>query len=186
MSSSRYATERELIQRAKEFQPEAWDEIYETYYPKMYTYLYMHVGNRMAAEDLASEVFEQAWKGIHRFQYRGIPLSSWLYRIAHNVMVDFLKRQRRVTSQSIESEGAPQLPGRDALETVAARDELTRAMRELTREQQQVLVLRHVEGHSVTSTAQTMGKKENAVRALEFRALASLRRIIARQDQRGP
>src|SRR3990170_5239025 len=88
-------TEAALIGRAKQFQPEAWDAIYDTYYPKMYTFLYLHIGDRTAAEDLASQVFEEACKGIHRFQYRGVPLSSWLYRIARNIMVDFLRRRQR-------------------------------------------------------------------------------------------
>lgn len=174
-------TEADLISRAKEFQPEAWDMIYDAYYPKMYTFLYVHVGERMAAEDLASEVFEQACKGIHRFQYRGIPLSAWLYRIAHNLMVDFLKRRRRARTHSVDADGAPQLAAGDAAEAVGTRDELSRALQKLTREQQQVLVLRHVEGHNVASTARIMGKKDNAIRALEFRALRSLRRILDRE-----
>lgn len=171
-------TEAELISRAKEFQPEAWDAIYNAYYPKMYTFLYVHLGDRMTAEDLASQVFEEACKAIHRFQYRGVPLSSWLYRIAHNLMVDFLKRRRRLRTHSIDADGAPQLAAADNTETMGLRDQLSRALCRLTREQQQVLLLRHLEGHDITSISRIMGKKENAVRALEFRALRSLRRIL--------
>jgi len=185
LSSSRIASERELIERAKQFQPEAWDHIYETYFAKMYNFVYVHVGDRTAAEDLAAEVFEQACKGIHRFQYRGVPFSSWLYRIAHNLMVDFLKRRVRAPSRSLEAGGVPPTPVRDATDAIAARDELSRAMQNLTGEQQQVIVLRHLEGHNVASAAQIMGKKEIAIRALEFRALASLRRVIVREGQRG-
>lgn len=184
MVSSRFASERELIEHAKQFQPEAWDQIYETYFSKMYNFVYVHVGDRTAAEDLASEVFEQACKGIHRFQYRGVPFSSWLYRIAHNLMVDFLKRRKRTPSRSLEAGGVPTTPVRDAADAISARDELVRAMQNLTGDQQQVIVLRHIEGHNVASTAQIMGKKENAIRALEFRALASLRRVMVREGRR--
>ncbi len=177
-------TEAELINRAKEFQPEAWDAIYDTYYPKMYNFLYVHLGDRMAAEDLAAEVFEQACKGIHRFQYRGVPLSSWLYRIARNVMVDHLKRRKRLPTQSIEAAGAPQLATADDTDNLGLRDQISRALVKLTREQQQVLILRQVEGHDVAATAQIMGKKNDAVRALEFRALRSLRRIIGPEGKR--
>src|SRR3990172_11271150 len=111
----------------------------------MYSYLYVHLGDRTAAEDLASDVFEQAWRGIHRFQYRGVPLSSWLYRIAHNVMVDHLKRRRRAPA-SLDSDGVPALAGPDAADRVDIRDMIRRAMSRLTREQQQVVVLRHPEG----------------------------------------
>ena len=172
--------EAELVAHAKELRPEAWDTLYDTYYPKMYSYLYVHLGDRTAAEDLASDVFEQAWRGIHRFQYRGVPLSSWLYRIAHNVMVDHLKRRRRAPA-SLDSDGVPALAGPDAADRVGLRDMIRRAMSRLTREQQQVVVLRHVEGHDVATSARIMGKKENALRALEFRALHSLRRIMERE-----
>ncbi len=175
-------SEAELIARAKEFQPQAWDLIYDTYFPKMYTFLYVHIGDRAAAEDLAAEVFEQACKGIHRFQYRGAPFSAWLYRIAHNTMVDFLKRRRRV--DSLDAETAPELAAAgDLTDSLGLRDLLGRALRSLTGDQQQVLLLRHIEGHDVASTARITGKKENAVRALEFRALRSLRRVLSREEQ---
>ncbi len=183
MSSSRLDTEQELIERAKQFQAEAWDQIYQTYFSKMYNFVYVHVGDRTAAEDLAAEVFEQACKGIHRFQYRGVPFSAWLYRIAHNLMVDFLKRRKRTLSRSLEAWGVPQTAARDSTEAVAARDELSRAMQKLTGDQQRVIVLRHIEGHNVATAAQIMGRKENAIRALEFRALASLRRVMVREGQ---
>lgn len=179
-------TEAELIDRAKQLQPEAWDAIYEAFYPRMYTYLYAHLGDRTAAEDLAAEVFEQACQGIGRFQYRGTPLSAWLYRIAHNLMVDFLKRQRRAPSQPLDSAPDRHLASSDPSDAVSLRDQLSRALRRLTGEQQQVLILRHLEGHNVASTARIMGKAENAVRALEFRALRSLRRILSREEQPRP
>lgn len=176
-------TEAELVARAKEFQAEAWDTIYDAYFPKMYTFLYVHVGDRMAAEDLASQVFEEACRGIDRFQYRGVPFASWLYRIAHNLMVDFLRDRGRATVRSIEAEGMPQLAVGDSAEAFILRDQVSRALRKLTREQQHVLVLRRVEGHDVATTAAIMGKKDNAVRALEFRALNSLRRFLAREER---
>src|SRR3990170_1083234 len=83
----------DFVRRVKEFQREAWDELYDTYFPKMYRYLYIRIGDRDVAEELAAEVFEQACRGVHRFRYRGVPFASWLYRVAHNVMVDCLARR---------------------------------------------------------------------------------------------
>lgn len=174
------ADEAVFVRRVKEFQADAWDELYDTYFPKMYRYLYTHVGSRDVAEELVADVFEQACKGIRRFNYRGVPLSAWLYRVAHNVMVDWWRKQARSPEMRVVSE----LAGDDDSHRVADRDELARAMILLTREQQQVLVLRHIEGHSAASAGEIMGKKEGAIRALEFRALASVRRAISR-DQGG-
>lgn len=147
----------------------------------MYRYLYVHIGDRDAAEDLAAEVFEQACKGIHRFRYRGVPISSWLYRVAHNLMIDWRRKRGRTPEVPVIGE----IAGADPTADIAIRDELARALNGLTREQRQVLVLRHIEGHSAASAGEIMGKKENAVRALEFRALASLRRGMSREKKEG-
>lgn len=175
------AAEADFVRRVKEFEADAWDELYHTYFPKMYRYLYVHVGDRHVAEELAAEVFEQACKGIHRFRYRGVRLSSWLYKVARNVMVDWRRKRARNPEVPVIGDVA----ARDDSHRVAVRDELTRAMAGLTREQQHVLVLRHVEGHSAASAGAIMGKKEGAIRALEFRALASLRRAMSRDEKEG-
>ena len=171
----------DFVRRVKEFQREAWDELYDTYFPKMYRYLYVRIGDRDAAEELAAEVFEQACRGVHRFQYRGVPIASWLYRVAHNVMVDWQRRRRRNPEVPVLGDFA----GIDHTDRVAVRDELAQALNTLTGEQRQVLLLRHIEGHSAASAGAIMGKKDNAIRALEFRALASLRRVMSRGEREG-
>lgn len=176
--SATIASEEDFVRRVKEFEAEAWDTLYDTYFPKMYRYLYVHTGDRDVAEELASQVFEEACKGIRRFQYRGVPISSWLYRVAHNVMVDWRRRQKRRTETRVTEDVA----GPDHWERLSARDELSRLMEELTPEQRQVLMLRHIEGHSAASAAEIMQKKENAIRSLEFRALAALRRAMSRTE----
>lgn len=182
VSSPPIANEADFVNRVKEFEEEAWEELYEVYFPKMYRYLFVHVGDRDVAEDLAAEVFERACKGIRHFRYRGAPLSSWLYSVAHHTMVDWYRKRRRTLEVPTEAE--PAQP--DLSDGVVTRDELSRAMNGLTPEQRQVLVLRHVEGHSAASAGEIMGKKENAIRALDFRALASLRQAMhAKKDGRG-
>ena len=69
-------TDEDLVRKAKEMRPDVWDYIHDTFHPKMYHYLYLHLNDRSAAEDLASDVFEQAVRGIARFQYKGVPLSA--------------------------------------------------------------------------------------------------------------
>ena len=171
----------DFVRRVKEFQREAWDELYDTYFPKMYRYLYVRIGDRDVAEELAAEVFEQACRGVHRFRYRGVPFASWLYRVAHNVMVDWQRRQKRNPEVPVLGDFA----GPNHIDRIDARDELTRALSTLTREQRQVLLLRHIEGHSAASAGAIMGKKENAIRAQEIRALASLRRAMSRGEREG-
>ena len=177
--------EANRIERAKEFDPEAWNTRYDAYYPKMYMFLYVRLGERSAAEDLAADVFEQACMSIRRFRYRGAPISAWLYRIARNLMVDFLKLRGRAQVGRLEPDNEAHGATADASGQLALRDQLSRALRGLTEDQQQVLLLRHIEGHNVATTAAIMGKKDNAVRAQEFRALRSLRRILTKDGEVG-
>lgn len=170
--------EAELVRQAKEFMPMAWETIYERYFPRMYTFVYVHTGDRIVAEDIAIQVFEEAWRGIGRYKYRGVPLAAWLYKIAHNLVVDHFKQLKRKKTAPIQYEGLPLAASAKDIERIADRDALTRAMQKLTREQQRVLVHRFVEGLNVAETAAAMGKRETAIRALEFRALRSLRRLM--------
>src|SRR3989337_1486799 len=171
----------DFVRRVKEFQREAWDELYDTYFPKMYRYLYVRIGDRDVADELTAEVCEQACKGVPRFHYRGVPFASWLYRVAHNVMVDWQRRRKRNPEVPVLVD----IAGPDQTERFGAGDELQGGLSALTQEQRQVLLLRHVEGHSAASAGAIMGKKDNAIRALEFRALASLRRAMSQGEEGG-
>lgn len=173
--------EAEFVRRIQQYDAEAWDEFYDTYFPKMYRYVYIHTGDRDAAEDLAAQVFERACEGVRRFRYRGVPLSAWLYKVAHNVVVDWQRKRGR--SREVRPSG--DYAGPDAMERSIQRDEIARAMASLTEEQRQVVFLRQIEGHSGASAGRIMGKNEGAIRSLEFRALAMLRKALAQGETRG-
>jgi RNA polymerase sigma-70 factor (ECF subfamily) len=165
--------EGKFIDRLKQFEAAAWNELYDTHASKIYRYLVVRLGDQEAAEELSAQVFEEACRRIGGYRHRGPPISAWLYRVAHNRMVDWRRKHR---SLPLEADMA----GPDQMAKVADRDELARALDTLTGDQQQVLVLRHIEGHTPTSAAAMMGKNAGAIRALEFRALNSLRKNLSR------
>ncbi len=167
--------EAQLISRAKESERAAWDEIFNRHYQRVYIFVFCRIGDAAAAEELTADVFVEAWKGIRRFNYRGVPLLSWLYRIAHNLLADFLHKRNRSKKQPFEEGVADP---RDEAETAAVWHSVAAALKKLTLEQQRVLVTRFIEGLSLAETAALMGKNENAVKALEFRALKSVRKIL--------
>lgn len=173
--------EAQLIARARASDRAAWDEIFQRHYRRVFVFVYCRVGDAAAAEDLAAEVFLEAWRGIQGFNYRGVPLLSWLYRIAHNLLADFLSRRNRTPTQPLKEDSRQAAQAPDEAERVAVWQSIAAAFRRLTREQQQVLVNRFMEGLSIAETAALMGKNENAVKALEFRALKSVRRILGRE-----
>ena len=173
--------EAQLIARAQESDRAAWDEIFQRHYHRVYVFVFCRVGDVTAAEDLTADVFVEAWKGIDRFSYRGVPLIAWLYRIAHNLLADFLEKRRKSRTQPLEEGPREVADPRDEAESVALWDMVSNAFKKLTREQQMVLVSRFLEGLSVAETAALLGKNENAVKALEFRALKSVRKILGRE-----
>ena len=84
-----------LVQRAKQYDEEAFAELYEKYFDKIYRYVALKVGDRMEAEDITQQVFLKAIKSISSFKWKGFPFSSWLFRIAHNQVVDYLRKRKK-------------------------------------------------------------------------------------------
>lgn len=178
--------ERELIRRAKEYDVEAFAEIYERYYQSIFNYIYYRVSDTTLAEDLCSEVFLKAMEAIESFTFQGVPFSAWLYRIAGNLVIDHYRRQS-AQPEVVLGDSRPLVaddnPGA-ALEQQFTHQELRQALRKLTVDQQQVIILKFVDGLSNSEVAQILGKTEGAVKSLQHRALASLGRLMGERRER--
>jgi RNA polymerase sigma-70 factor, ECF subfamily len=165
----------------------AFAALYDRYLQAVYRYLYVRLGQRTEAEDLAEQVFLNAWQAIHRFQWQGKPFLAWLYQVAHNVLVDHLRRRR--PSASIDGLAAIQSLSDESASTELARvvdaDLLSNALGQLTEDQQQVILLRFVGDLKAAQVARIMNKDEGAIRALQVRALLGLRRVLEGQGERG-
>ncbi len=171
--------ERELIERAQAYETRAFAEIYERYYQGIYNFIFYRVSEEPLAEDLTAEVFLKAMEAIQSFTFRGIPFSAWLYRIASNLVIDYFRRQPKSPSLELEeTQVATDDSPSEAVESALTQRELQRALSYLTDEQQQVIILKFVDGMSNEEVAQILGKTEGAVKSLQHRALASLGRIL--------
>ncbi|MGB2694503.1 MAG: sigma-70 family RNA polymerase sigma factor [Dehalococcoidia bacterium] len=168
-----------LVQEAQAFSQEAWAQIHDDYYTKIFDYCYIHTGDRPAAEDLASEVFLEALRGIRRYEYRGLPITSWLYRIARNLTADHLQRNsRRPTVPLVNEAENPRLQVPDASESSANWHDIRDALAQLTADQRQVIILRFFQNLSHDETAAIMKRRPGAVRVLQSRALNAMRRLL--------
>ena len=186
------AYEAQLVARAKDRVPQAWDEIYARHYPPIYRYISARVFDDSAAEDLASEVFLAAVKGIGSYRYSGQPLLAWLYRIARNVVSNHQRSLFRQRTLSVG--GVFQLPARvfgqtrkedlagpavtDPGSTVEQMD-LREAMAELPEAQREALVLKFFVGLDAKEIAAVVSKEPAAVYSLQARGLQTLRRRLA-------
>jgi len=171
--------EHDLIRRAQDLDPEAFGEIYERYHSGVYKYIFYRVGEQTLAEDLTMEVFLKAMEAIDSYAFRGVPFSAWLYRIGSNLVIDHFRRQPNQPALSLEEKlvAAGSQSG-EQLESEFTHQALRTALSELTDDQQQVIILKFVDGLSNYEVAQILGKTEGAVKSLQHRALASLGRVL--------
>jgi len=170
-----------LIQRAKKGDPAAFAEIYDRHQPAIYRYIFYRVGDAATAEDLTSEVFVRLVERIDRFTYRGRPLLAWLYTIARNLVADHHRRAGRPSPLPLDERlTASAADPEEALARRLTQQRLIAAIAYLTEDQRQVLLLRFVEGLDNETVARMLGKSVGAVKALQHRALAALRRILER------
>lgn len=170
---------RDLVARAKEGDRRAYGKIFRICYEDIYDYIVRRVGNRSDAEDLVMHVFAQGLKAVGSYEERGHSVKAWLYRIAHNAVVDHFRTSR----QSVNLEGIPEITDDSDVEfEITTRDDLRRLYGEvekLPEAQAEVLILRFLEDRSVAETAMILDKKEVTVRALQFKGIKNLRKRLA-------
>jgi len=170
----------DLVRRVRANEPLAFEELYERYSPRVFGYLFQRLnGDAEEAEDLTADVFTRVYEKIDAFQPQGAPLSAWVFRIAHNRLIDTIRRRPRATQVTLED--APELAAGPVFGDVGqqvAMDQIKAGLGRLTPEQRQVIVLRFLEGKSLAETAAIVQRNEDAVKKLQARGLASLRRGI--------
>lgn len=173
--------EASLVARAQEGDETAVSQLYYRYAPGIYGYIASRVGDPALADDLTSEAFLCVLEGLPRFEYRGISISAWLYRIAHDRMTDHLRRQARRPTLPLEDEILPAQDGFDQeVDAHLGVEQLSTAIGRLTAEQHQVILLRFVAGLKLKEIAYVMDKSTDAVKMLQLRALTHLRQLVAR------
>ncbi len=174
--------EKSLIERAQKNDPDAFTQIYEEHFDKIYRYVFMRVRTRMEAEDLTQQVFLNALQSISSYKWKGVPFISWLFRIAHNQVIDHHRKVSKVQTTSLEVPMASTDPDPvDIVEKEIDVERVKKAMVGLTDLQREVISLRFAGELSTAEAAKVMGKKEGAVKALQHSALAALKRALSEE-----
>ncbi len=177
---SDHLQEWQLVQRAQALDEAALASLYSTYYPKIYNYAFLQLGDIQAAEDLASEVLLKVLESIKKYRFKGTPFSAWVFRIARNRLIDLHRRRKRRGEVNLtEPLAAMQIGPQTLAERALDRGQLQLALKYLTDEQRQVIVLKFIEGFDNASVARVLGKSEGAIKSLQHRALNSLRRVMS-------
>ena len=171
---------RRLVERAQQGDRQALEELYLMHFDRIYSYLQMSVGNRHDAEDLTNQTFVKMLESIDRFQWRKVPVSAWLFRIAHNLAMDHFRSRRRWQPEE-EPPEPPDSEERSAEEEALhsiGRQSMLEMIEGLSEDQQQVLTLKFVFNFSNGEVATILGKTEGAIKSLQHRALGSLQRQL--------
>jgi RNA polymerase sigma-70 factor, ECF subfamily len=173
--------DQEVLDKAQQGDTAALGEIYDCYAPKIYSYILYQVHEVGLAEDLTSSVFTRVLRAIQSSNAWTTSFSSWLYRIAHNIVIDHYRKGKYeglpLDEHILPSNDNPAADVQKGLES----DMMREAMTFLTDDQRTVIALKFFEGFSNLEVAHVMGKTEGSIKSLQFRALASLRRIIEQQ-----
>lgn len=150
--------------------------LYEEYYDKVARYVYVHIGNREEAEDIAGEVFLRALRSLKSYREQDVPMQGWLFRIAHNLTVDYLRKMDKRKPVPIDSVVLPADDDpADTAEKNIEFERVTEAMKELTIEQREVITLRFFGGFTSKEVGGILGKGDGAVREMQRAAIEKLR-----------
>ena len=162
-----------LLIEAAQADPARFVEVYERYVDRIYAFVSRRIASRAAAEDITSQVFERALRTIGRFEWRGVPVSAWLYRIASNALADHWRERAREAH-----EPPPDGPDSREVEDIERRIALYQLVERLPDVQQQVIRMRFVEEKSIREVAVALDRSEGAVKQLQLRALENLRKSM--------
>ena len=173
-------TDVELVARAQGGEVDAAGSLYDRHRESVFRYLWLRLGDQQLAEDLSGDVFTRMLDALPRYQALGIPFRAWLYRIAHNLLIDHFRKTSQRASVPLDV-----LEDRDdgndptlVVEGNLLTEQLMRALSHLDHNQREVVTLRFLMGLSLQEVAQAMDKSEAAVKSLQHRGLTLLRRAL--------
>ncbi|MDY7018506.1 MAG: sigma-70 family RNA polymerase sigma factor [Chloroflexota bacterium] len=175
--------EKEVVTQAVKGDGKAFAQLYEEHFDKIYRYIYLRLGNRTEAEDLTQEVFVKALEAIGSYKWRDLPFTSWLFRIAHNQVIDYLRKESKQEKQcwddNIRINGSsPEAIAERELEA----EELNENIKKLSPAQREVISLRFGAELSIAEAAKTLGKSTGTVKALQYNAVVALRKMMVDEE----
>ena len=181
MASDQHASvDDELVARSIKGDAEAFGDLYERYMLSIYRYMYARVGEVREAEDLTETVFIKVWQALPKFKLGKASFRTWLYRVAHNLLVDHFRTQKQELELPADGflEASSPLPEEQVIEMERS-EYLGSIIRRLNPQYQQILTLRFINEMSHEETAQIMDRSKGAVRVLQHRALKALQEQLA-------
>lgn len=173
-----------LLIQAQAGREEALADIYESYYLKIYRFIYYRVGHKETAEDLTEDTFVKAFDSLKKLQ-EVKAFEGWLYRIARNLVIDYYRSKKQfVPIDSLENTLEYDTNLVELINLQIEQTILIKLLKELTDEQQSVIKMKFIEDLDNTTIAEALNKSEGAVRVIQHRAIAKLKEIFKKKIKR--
>lgn len=185
MKDERIDNEKGLLERAIRGEASAFGLLYDKYQPKLFRFIFLKVSQREEAEDLTHQVFLSAWQNIEMFEDQGLPLASWLYKIARNKVIDFYRTKKQIISIDDTPDEILALTtksGEGMISDKLEMETIYKTIRRLPSDYQEIILMRFVEELSPKEIAKITGKNHGAVRVLQFRALRQLKKELEKYE----
>src|SRR3954452_11553418 len=168
-----------LVEAARDGDSDAFGRLFDHFHGPVYRYIVSRVQRPADAEDLTQLVFVKVLEALPRYESRGVPFGGWLFRLARNAVIDFVRTRHEHTELDTIAERADAEAGPDELAvTREGIEAVGAALAALTDEQREAIALRFFSGLSAREAAEAMGRQEGTIRGLQFRAIAALRREL--------
>jgi len=173
--------EKDVVSRAIKGDGKAFAQLYEEHFDKIYRYVYLKVGNEAEAEDLTQDVFVKALEAIGSYRWRNLPFASWIFRIAHNQVIDYFRKQGKVEKVDLEDDDVAPVDESNPAHIAEQRfeiAELRENIKKLSPSQREVVSLRFGAELSTAEIAEALGKSTGTVKALQYNGIVALRKMM--------
>jgi RNA polymerase sigma-70 factor (ECF subfamily) len=173
-------TEKALIEKAKN-DMDSFAKLYDLYVDDVFRFVYFRIGHKEEAEDITARTFEKAIKSIKKFKWKGYSFKTWLYVIAKNIVIDNFKAKKitiSIEQLNFDTKDEESRSVEDITEIRVYREEMMKALENLSDEYKEILILRYIEELSIKEVMEITGKTMDAVKSLTKRALKRLKEVI--------
>lgn len=171
-----------LIHQARQGDQDAFTRLYDIYVKRIYRHIFYRVPHVVDVEDLTQEVFIRAWRSIRRYKPTERPFLAWLYTITRNLIIDYYRKKGKEHLVPLDELAAKYLEQQSSeIDATLGLEYVQQLIARLSGDQQQVLMLRFVEGFSYEDVAAAIGKSQGAVRVIQMRALRRIRDILEQE-----
>lgn len=180
-TSEQLLRENEIIEAAKK-NPERFEPIYKKYHEQIFRYVYQRMDDMDQAFDVTSQIFLKAITKLHKYEFRGVPFSSWLYRIAMSEVYQYLKDRSAERTVNVDTSGLSEIiDDMEDEDRIADQQRLIQLIGELPDVELQIIEMRYFEKRSFREIGEILGMAENNAKVKSFRIVGKLRKAFQQQ-----